>query len=147
MDAKAYPAREIIQQYEERWRIETSYREPKQEMPGSETTLRSGTPQTVRQEVWGALLAYNLVRLTMAEVAKEAEVEPTQLSFTIALHYIRHEWGRMAIEAPTKLPAHLIRLRNRLGDLILQKTRERTCPRVVKKLPARYQTRKIRLLK
>jgi hypothetical protein len=31
MDAKAYPAREIIQQYEERWRIETSYRELKQE--------------------------------------------------------------------------------------------------------------------
>jgi hypothetical protein len=29
----------------------------------------------------------------MAEVAREAEVEPTQLSFTVALHYIRHEWG------------------------------------------------------
>lgn len=147
MDAKAYPAREIVQQYQERWRIETSYRELKQEMLGSEITLRSGTPQTVRQEVWGALLAYNLVRLTMAEVAKEAQVEPTQLSFTIALHYIRHEWGWMAIEAPAKLPAHLIRLRNRLGDLILQKKRGRTCPRLVKKMPARYQTRKVRHLK
>ena len=147
MDAKAYPAREIVQQYQERWRIETSYRELKQEMLGSEITLRSATPQTVRQEVWGALLAYNLVRLTMAEVAKEAQVEPTQLSFTIALHYIRHEWGWMAIEAPAKLPAHLIRLRNRLGDLILQKKRGRTCPRLVKKMPARYQTRKVRHLK
>jgi hypothetical protein len=61
MDAKDYPAREIIRQYEERWRIETSYRELKQEMLGSEITLRSGTPQTVRQEVWGALLAYNTI--------------------------------------------------------------------------------------
>lgn len=147
MDAKAYPAREIVRQYEERWRIETSYRELKQEMLGSEITLRSGTPQTVRQEIWGALLAYNLVRLTMAEVARDADVAPTQLSFTIALHYIRHEWGWMAIEAPAKLPAHLIRLRNRLGDLILQKTRGRTCPRVVKQIPVRYQTRKVRRIK
>lgn len=147
MDARTYPAHEIIRQYEERWRIETSYRELKHEMMGSEITLRSGTPQTVRQEVWGALLAYNLVRLTMAEVAEKAEVEPTRLSFTIALHYIRQEWGWMAIEAPAKLPAHLIRLRNRLGDLILPTTRGRKCPRVVKKIPARYQTRKVRLLK
>lgn len=147
MDAEAYPAGEIVRQYEERWRIETSYRELKQEMLGAELTLRSGTPQTVRQEVWGALLAYNLVRLTMAEVAREAEVEPTRLSFIVALHYIRHEWGWMAIEAPAKLPAHLTRLRNRLGDLILQKTRGRSCPRVVKKLPAKYPTRKIRLVK
>jgi len=147
MDAKAYPAREIIHQYEERWRIETSYRELKQELLGSELTLRSGTPQTVRQEVWGALLAYNLIRLTMAQVAGEAQIEPTRLSFTIALHYIRHEWGWMAIEAPAKLPAHLLRLRNRLADLILPKTRGRSCPRVVKKIPARYQTRKVRALK
>lgn len=115
MDAKAYPASEIVQQYEERWRIETSYRELKQDLLGSELTLRSGTPETVYQEIWGALLAYNLVRLEMAEIAVEAEVEPTRLSFTAALHYLRHEWGWMAIEAPGKIPAHLIRLRNRLA--------------------------------
>lgn len=34
LDAKAWPAREIAQQYEHRWRIETSYRELKQEMLG-----------------------------------------------------------------------------------------------------------------
>lgn len=103
-DTKAYPARDIAEQYEERWRIETSYRELKQELLGSELTLRSDTPQTVCQEVWGALLAYNLVRLEMAEVANEAEVKPTQLSFTLALHYIRHEWGWMAIESPASCP-------------------------------------------
>jgi len=144
MDKKAYPAQEIVQQYEDRWRIETSYRELKQDLLGSELTLRSGTPQTVYQEVWGALLAYNLVRLEMAEVAFEAEVKPTELSFTTALHYIRHEWGWMAIEAPAKLPAHLIRLRQRLGDLILPKTRGRSCPRVVKKLPAKYPVRTLK---
>lgn len=45
LDAKAYRAREIVHQYEERWRIETSYREIKQDMLGSELTLRSATPK------------------------------------------------------------------------------------------------------
>jgi hypothetical protein len=147
IDAKVYPAHEIAHQYEERWRIETSYRELKQELLGSEMTLRSGTPQTVCQEVWGALLAYNLVRLEMAQLATEAEVRPTELSFTTALHYLRHQWGWMAIESPAKLPAHLIRLRQRLGDLLLTKTRERSCPRVVKKRPERYPIRTVKTLK
>jgi hypothetical protein len=147
MDAKAYPAREIVHQYEERWRIETSYREIKQDMLGSELTLRSGTPETVYQEIWGALLAYNLVRLEMAEVADEAQVSPTQLSFTTALHYLRHEWGWMAIEAPGKIPAHLLRLRNRLGDLLLQQKRGRLCPRAVKSRSQKYPTRFVKALK
>jgi hypothetical protein len=41
MDAKAYPAHEIGHQYEERWRIETSYREIKRDMLGSELTADS----------------------------------------------------------------------------------------------------------
>lgn len=147
MDAKAYPAHEIVHQYEERWRIETSYREIKQDMLGSELTLRSGTPETVYQEIWGALLAYNLVRLEMAEVAGEAEVNPTQLSFTTALHYLRHEWGWMAIEAPGKIPAHLVRLRNRLGDILLQPKRGRTYPRAVKSRSQKYATRFVKALK
>jgi hypothetical protein len=147
MDIKAYPANEIVHQYEERWRIETSYRELKQELLGSELTLRSGTPETVYQEVWGALLAYNLVRLEMADVATEAEVRPTELSFIAALHYLRHEWGWMAIEAPGKIPAHLTRLRNRLADLLLITKRGRTCPRIVKNLPARYERRTVKALK
>jgi len=145
LDAAAYPAREIAQQYNDRWQIETSYRELKSEMLGDELTLRSGTPQTVRQEIWGAMLAYNLVRQEMAEVAREAGVKATDLSFTVALHYLRYEWSWMAIASPGKLPAHLQRLRIRLGEMLLPKQRRgRQCPRVVKKSPSRYPTKQIR---
>lgn len=148
LDAKAWPAKEVEAQYLERWRVETSYRELKQELLGSELTLRSGTPETVRQEVWGALLAYNLVRLEMAEMAREAGVMPTELSFTTALHYLRYEWSWMAISSPGTLPVRLQRLRERLGELLLPKQRRgRECPRVVKKLPSRYPTKQVRSVK
>lgn len=148
LDAKAWPAQEIAQQYEQRWRIETSYRELKQEMLGAQLTLRSGSPQTVRQEVWGVLLAYNLVRLEMAEVAREEGVAPTELSFTVALHYLRYEWHWLATSSPAALPKHLQRLRQRLGELLLPKQRRgRQCPRVVKKPPSRYPIRQVRGVK
>ncbi|OHX18365.1 transposase [Chromobacterium amazonense] len=148
LDTQAWPAKELAEQYQERWRIETSYRELKQEMLGGELTLRSGTPEAVRQEVWGALLAYNLVRLEMAEVAREVGVVPTDLSFTTALHYLRYEWSWLAISSPGTLPARLLRLRERLGELLLPKQRRgRECPRVVKKLPSRYSTKQVRSVK
>ncbi|MGH8352775.1 MAG: IS4 family transposase, partial [Pseudomonas sp.] len=81
-----YPAAELVARYNERWRIEVSYRELKQSLLSETLTLRSRTPETVKQEIWGALLAYNLVRLEMAEVAREAKVAPTELSFIRALH-------------------------------------------------------------
>ncbi|KIA81067.1 hypothetical protein QR66_06780 [Chromobacterium piscinae] len=118
------------------------------QMLGGELTLRSRAPETVRQEVWGALLAYNLVRLEMAEVAREVGVVPTDLSFTTALHYLRYEWSWLAISSPGTLPARLLRLRERLGELLLPKQRRgRECPRVVKKLPSCYSTKQVRSVK
>lgn len=148
LDTKSWPAQEIAQQYEQRWHIETSYRELKQELLGSELTLRSGTPQTVVQEVWGALLAYNLIRLEMAEVARQEGIPPTDLSFTAALNYVRYEWVTLASISPGLLPKHLLRLRQRLADQLLSKQRRgRQCPRVVKKPPARYPIRQVRAAK
>lgn len=144
----AWPAQEIAQQYKQRWHIETSYRELKQELLGCELTLRSGTPQTVMQEVWGALLAYNLIRLEMAEVAKEEGVPATDLSFTVALNYMRYEWLSLASISPGVLPKHLVRLRQRLAEQLLPKQRRgRQCPRVVKKPPSRYPIKQLRVAK
>lgn len=90
-------------------------------------------------------MAYNLVRLEMADVARETGVKATDLNFTLALHYLRHEWGWLAIMSPGKLPAHSQRLRIRLGELLLPRQRRgRECPRIVKKLPLRYPTNQVK---
>ncbi|AJX35756.1 Uncharacterised protein [Burkholderia oklahomensis] len=50
-------------------------------MLGMELTLRSQTVVRVYQELWGALIAYNLIRLEMAKAALDARCAPTDLSF------------------------------------------------------------------
>ncbi|QQX87371.1 hypothetical protein JJQ59_32315 [Cupriavidus necator] len=116
----------------------------KQTMLGAELTLRSRQPESVHQEIWGALIAYNLVRLEMAKAVLEARVEPTDLSFVLALRLIQGELIWAAGKAPGKLPAHLQRMRAKLQLAIVQKRRGRICPRVVKALPKRYTVRYLR---
>jgi hypothetical protein len=63
----------------QRWNVELDLRNIKTTL-GMET-LSCKTPQMCEKEFWAYLLAYNLIRLLMAEAALQAEVLPRQLSF------------------------------------------------------------------
>lgn len=141
LDRRRFKAEALAECYRRRWEIETSYREIKQSMLGEALTLRSQQPEGIEQEIWGALIAYNLVRLEMAKAAIEAKVEPTDLSFLRALHILQHEMIWAVGMAPGKLPAHLVRLRTQMQFAIVEKRRGRQCPRIVKALPKRYTVR------
>lgn len=133
LDAERYPATEIIALYHERWEIELGYDELKTELLESEVTLRSKSVRAVEQEVWGLLLAYNLVRLEMERVAEEAQVDPTRISFVASLRLIRDEWLWCAVASPGAVPRHLRRLRQDLKYFILPERRShRSYPRAVK---------------
>ena len=93
LDAGAYPAEEILALYHERWELELGYDELKTALLDREEAIRSKARDGVEQELWGVLLAYNLVRLEMARVAKAAKVEPTRISFVESLRWIRDEWA------------------------------------------------------
>ncbi len=109
---------------------------------GSELTLRSRTVEGGYQEIWGALIAYNLIRREIASAAWEAKLAPTDISFVRALHTIQHEmmWAALT-PAYAKLPACLQRLRDRLKSLPNEKRPGRACDRVVKSRPKRYTVR------
>ena len=133
VDAGQYPAAEIIALYHERWELELGYDEVKTEMLDREETLRSKSPAAVTQELWGVLLAYNLVRLEIEQVAKEAGVEPVRISFVAALHLIVDEWQWFAVASPGAIPSRLKALRANLKRFILPPRRsERRYPRAVK---------------
>lgn len=133
LDSETYPAGEITALYHERWEIEHVYDEVKTEILDREETIRSRNPQGARQEIWGILLAFNLVRLEMEQVADEADVEPTRISFITALHLICDEWLWCATAAPGSIPRQLKRLRADLKRFILPPRRpQRRYPREVK---------------
>ena len=139
IDRTAFPPSRVIRLYTRRWRIETSYRELKHTMLGAELTLRSMTVEGTKQEIWGALIAYNLVRIEIAKAALQAKCEPTQISFTVALMTIQTEL-LMAGPAttPGKLPAMLKRIRERLVLELKVKRPGRKFDRVVKAVAQRY---------
>ena len=133
VDAKTYPAKEIAALYHERWEVEMCYDEIKTEMLDREEAIRSKSPARVCQEVWGILLAYNLIRLEMERVANEAKVAPTRISFIAALHLIRDEWICCGFASPGAIPRHLQNLRAKLARFVLPERRsDRSYPRAVK---------------
>lgn len=132
LDADQYPADELIELYHERWEIELAYDEVKSEMLDN-LPLRSKSPDRVRQEVWGLLIAYNLIRLEMERVAEQTGVPPTRISFVAVYRMICDEWLWCAIAAPGAIPRHLRKLREHLKLFVLPPRRsERTYPRAVK---------------
>jgi hypothetical protein len=144
LDAQQYPADELKGLYHERWELELAYDELKTEMLGAEVTLRSKSPSAVRQELWGVLIGFNLVRLEMERVAEEAKVPPTRISFVVSLALIRDEWQWSAqTHSPGAIPKHLRILRDRLKRFILPPRRShRRYPREVKNDYRRYPRRK-----
>jgi IS4 transposase len=70
-DCMAFPIGEIVDLYAHRLEIEIElvYREMKQHMLESRFTLRCNIPQLIHQELWGVLLAYNLISYKMILMA------------------------------------------------------------------------------
>jgi hypothetical protein len=135
LDPKRYPAREIVALYHERWELELGGDEIKTHLLDRQEAIRSRTASGVRQELWGILLAYNLVRLEMDRAADEAGVASTRISFVNALSLIRTSWIVWSTEpmAPGRIPEGLVDLRRALKLLILPPRRpERSYPRAVK---------------
>jgi hypothetical protein len=149
LDADAYPAKELELLYHERWELELAYDEIKTEMLCREVTLRSKSPSAVRQELWGVLIGFNLVRVEMERIANEAGVAPTRVSFVASLALVRDEWEWTArTRSPGAVPKHLRNLRERLKRFILPPRRShRRYPREVKNDYRRYPRRKRAVVK
>ncbi len=138
-DAERYPAAEFVQLYRERWEIELGYDEVKTELLEAEETVRSKSPTSIQQELWGVLLAYNLVRLEMERIAEEARVEPIRISFVNALRLIQDEWLWAAVTSPGAIPKRLRELRAAVKLFILPPRRtHRTYPRAIKLKTNKY---------
>jgi hypothetical protein len=89
---KSYPKDMLKSLYKSRWHIELDIRNIKDTM--GMNILSCKTPEMVIKEIWVYLLAYNLIRLMMAQSALLADIEPRTISFKhclqIWLLYMQH---------------------------------------------------------
>ena len=101
LDPQRAPAAELAALYHERWEIEGALAELKTQLRGARAVLRSKTPELVRQEVWGLLLAHFAVRGLMHEAALRADEDPDRLSFSHAVRVIRRKLPQFAALPPS----------------------------------------------
>ncbi len=131
LDHRAIGKNDLAGLYNRRWNVELDLRNIKTTM--GMDVLRCRTPQMNEKEVWAYLLAYNVIRLLMAQAANDADIHPRELSFK---HTVQTwtQWIAHGLSAATddgrlfKLIA-MIRVGNRPG---------RIEPRMRKRRPKSY---------
>jgi hypothetical protein len=148
VDAVAYPARELILLYHERWEIELVYDEQKTHQDPPRATkpaqLRSETPLGVLQEMYALSLGHYVVRAMMAEAAALERVDPDRLSFLGCLQILRCRLPECASQTPAELAEWYQALleemnRERTDDVT---RRNRINPRVVRQKMSKFKKKR-----
>ena len=88
------PAEQVVKLYARRWHIETDLRSLKRTVRLHHMTAK--TVDMMEKELLVAVSAYNLVRAVMCLAARQAGVDPRQLSFTQVLNVVNAAWPRLA---------------------------------------------------
>jgi thymidylate kinase len=101
LDHEQAPAKELAALYHERWEIETTLDELKTHLRGAQIVLRSKTPDLVRQEFFGLMMAHFAVRGLMHEAALKADEDPDRLSFLHSVHVVQRRMARYAAIPPS----------------------------------------------
>ena len=138
LDAQAYPAEELARLYARRWRIELWFRDIKTSM-GMEV-LRCKSPKMAHKELEMFFIAYNLIRVLMAEAGALYEVPMERLSFKGTVDAMRQFSLAIAQACSRKKQRQLMAdlLEIIAWDQVPERPGRRE-PRAVKRRPKPYQ--------
>jgi hypothetical protein len=137
LDPQRYPARQILQAYLRRWRLEMCLDDLKTTLEMD--MLRSRSPEMLQKEVYTHLIAHNLLRCTMAQAAGEGSVALEQISFKGTLDGLR-QFTQAISQARTKSKRSQLwtkLLQTLARDLVPQRPGRRE-PRAIKRVNNRY---------
>jgi hypothetical protein len=93
LDPEQYSAKDLLQLFAQRWHCELDLRAIKRSLKMNHLSCK--TPAMVEKELWVHLLAYNLIRVRMAQAAAVHDKIPRKLSFTSALNHIENFGSQM----------------------------------------------------
>ena len=100
LDPDDLTAAELAAAYQQRWEYEIALKEIETQMLEPGSGLRSKSPELVRQEMWGLLLAHYAIRALMTEAAESAGVDPDRLSFIRSINVVRRQVTDQAAFSP-----------------------------------------------
>ena len=134
-----FSTEQVAELYQERWEIELGFRDIKSSMQHNAITLRSKKVELIYQEVWGMLLAYNVIRREASQAAVSYGRDPGKIRFKSAFQFIAAQLIVMAAAQPiSRTGARLSELRAGVASLFLEDRPRRSTPRTVKISKTRY---------
>lgn len=125
-DHETYLAEELADLYRRRWAAELSFRDIKSTLKMDYLSCKS--PEMAHKELYAHLIAYNLIRIQIAQAAELADIRPEQISFKAALETILEFQAYRAFPTSTLAVMHATIAFHRVG-----KQPHRNEPRVLKR--------------
>lgn len=129
---KAAPKSKLRTLYKSRWDVELDLRSIKETLGMNILSCKSAA--MAEKEIWVYLLAYNLIRLMMAQSALLADTSPRQLSFKHCLQI----WLCASLKVDLCTPEQLLSLLTLIAQQRVAKRPGRIEPRAVKRRPKPY---------
>ena len=138
-DPKRYPKESLAELYQRRWQAELFIRDLKTTMGMDE--LRCKTPAMAHKEFIMFAIAYNLLRLLMADAARLSSRQPHQISFKGAADTLRHYKGAlwMVRKVPRKQKEVRLELLKTIAEITVANRPGRMEPRAKKRRPKNYR--------
>jgi hypothetical protein len=142
LDPQAYPARDLVVAYHERWEVELTIDEIDTHQRLAQHPLRSQKPIGVLQELYGLLIAHYAVRSVMQDAALQADVDPDRISFVRAVSLIKDAMHDFQLVSPQLYPRVYGQLLQDLLQDLLPPRALRTNPRVVKRKMSNFKLKR-----
>jgi Insertion element 4 transposase N-terminal len=81
----------LARAYHQRWEHETANKQVKTYLRGPGKVLRSKSPDTVYQEIWGYLLTHHAISALICTAATAAGIDPDRVRFTRTVRLLRRQ--------------------------------------------------------
>jgi len=131
LERHQYSREAVVELYSARWQVELDIRSLKTHLSLGE--LRCQSPEMVAREIWGGLLAYNLVRKVNCQAALLQGVRPRQLSFTACRQALCAGLQQRVLSVASERVRVGVALLERLGQERVGNRPNRVEPRAVKR--------------
>lgn len=136
LDREVYSYSAVAQLYQSRWQVELDIRSLKTQLGLKH--LRCQSPEMLAREIWGNILAYNLVRKTCCQAALLQGVRGRAISFTAAKQALNAGLGQQAqLDRAGRQQLSQVLLK-RLGQERVGNRPGRVEPRATKTSPSPY---------